>query len=55
MRIPQDLQELIDKTAQDSGTTRQKKLAEIIEFYFSDRGEQERGAAPRGGAGVHYV
>ena len=47
MRIPPDLQELIDRTAQDDGITRQKKLAAIIEFYFSDRGEQERSASLR--------
>ena len=47
MHIPPDLQELIDRTAQDDGITRQKKLAAIIEFYFSDRGEQERSASLR--------
>jgi predicted nuclease with TOPRIM domain len=36
MRIPPDLQELIDREAQDSGVSRQKKLAEILEFYFSE-------------------
>ena len=34
MRIPPDLQELIDREAQGSGITRQKKLVEIIESYF---------------------
>ena len=34
--IPPDLHELIDQSAQDSGVTRQKKLAAIIEFYFSE-------------------
>ena len=47
MRISPDLQELIDRSAQDRGISRQKKLAEIIEFYFSDRGEQERSASLR--------
>ena len=36
MRISPDLQELIDRSAQDRGISRQKKLAEIIEFYFSE-------------------
>ena len=34
MRIPPDLQELIDREAQGSGVTRQTKLVEILEAYF---------------------
>ena len=45
MRIPPDLQELIDRTAQDDGITRQKKLDAIIEFYFSDRSQESLGAS----------
>ena len=45
MRIPPDLQELIDRTAQDDGITRQKKLAAIIEFYFSDAQQDSLGAS----------
>jgi len=45
MRIPPDLQELIDRTAQDDGVTRQKKLVAIIEFYFSDAQQDSLGAS----------
>ena len=45
MRISPDLQELIDREAQDKGITRQKKLAEIIEFYFSDQQQDSLGAS----------
>jgi predicted nucleotidyltransferase len=44
MRIifPQELQEQIEREAQDSGVSKQKRLQEIIDYYYSKETEEDR-------------